>query len=78
MSSLTIRDEILERLEHLPEAAQRQVLNLVRRLPATTPTAEGTPIEDLFALSGTLDGESAHQIEEAIEAGCEQVDLDAW
>ena len=76
MASPTVRDKILSELERLPETSQRQVLEIVRTFPSPTPA--GTPIESLFAFAGSLDDESAHEMETAIEAGCEQVDLDAW
>jgi hypothetical protein len=71
-----IRDEILAELGRLPEALQWRVLEIARGFPTTAPP--GTAVEDLLALSGSLDTESAREIEAAVEAGCEQVDLDAW
>jgi hypothetical protein len=41
-------------------------------LPAVTPAT----IEELFALAGSLDDESAREMMAAIESECERVDLD--
>jgi hypothetical protein len=71
-----IRDEILEELGRLPEALQWRLLEIARDFSANG--LPGTPVKDLLALSGSLDTESARQMVETIEAGCEQVDLDAW
>ncbi len=71
-----IQHEIMEVLGRLPESLQLQVLEIARGISANRPV--GTPVADLLALSGSLDAESARQMEEAIEAGCEQVDPDAW
>lgn len=61
---------------HRSRSAQQRVLEIVRGF--SSPTPPGTPIANLLTLSGSLDEESAREMEEAIKAGCEKVDLDAW
>ena len=38
--------------------------------------SKGTPGRDLLPFAGTMDDESARQMTEAIDEGCERVDLD--
>jgi hypothetical protein len=75
MTSLKIKQELLLRLEELPEERQLEVLNFARSLP---PSPRGVPGKDLLRFAGVLDDQSAREIMEAIEEGCERVDLDEW
>jgi len=42
------------------------------------PPPKGVSGRDLLRFAGILDAESAREMEEAIEEGCERVDLDEW
>lgn len=55
-------------------AAHRAELD--RRLAdlLASPLPRGASVEDLLTIAGTLDDESARQMREVIEDGCEQVD----
>lgn len=55
---------------------QRRAAELVRALVPNLP--KGASVEDLLQVAGTLDDEAAHQMIEAIEEGCERVDLHEW
>lgn len=72
--SATIKQQILSDLDRLSPEQQRQAAELVRGLAAPLP--RGASVEDLLTIVGTLDDESARQMREAIEDGCEQVDLE--
>jgi hypothetical protein len=76
MVTAAIKDQILGDLDRLSPEQQRQAAELVRAL--VSPPPKGASIEELMTLAGTLDDESARQMREAIEEGCERVDLDEW
>jgi hypothetical protein len=71
-----IKEQILSDLERLSAEKQTRAAELVRGL--VSPTPQGTPGRDLRRFSGVLDPESAREMMEAIEEGCERVDLDEW
>lgn len=71
-----VREQILGDLDRLPPDLQQRAAELVRGL--LSPLPRGASIDDLLELSGSLDRESARQMMEAIEEGCEQVDPDEW
>ncbi len=75
MASPKLKEELLREIDRMPAEAQRQVLHLARYLSRTP---KGTPIEELRPLAGILDEESAREMRQAIEEGCEQVDLNGW
>lgn len=70
-----IRDKILEDLDQLSPALQRRAQELVHEL---VEAPKGVPGKSLAHLFGILDEESAREMEEAIEEGCEQVEPNTW
>lgn len=74
MVNATITRQILSDLGRLSPEQQRQAAELVRGL--ASPLPRGASVEDLLTIAGTLDDESARQMREAIEDGCEQVDVE--
>lgn len=76
MVTATIKEQILSDLDRLSPEQQRQAAEFVRTLASPLPV--GASVEDLMTIAGILDDESARQMREAIEEGCEQVDLDEW
>jgi len=72
----TITKEIVERMQELPVAQQRMVLEMVKSL--TGPPPKGTPAHELLACAGVISAEDARQMTQAIEEGCERVDANAW
>ena len=72
----TIREQILNDLDRLSAENQERAATLVHSLVAALP--KGASAEDLLQVAGTLDAESAREMMEAIEDGCERVDLDEW
>ncbi len=73
-----VRERILEDLDQLPPALQRRALELVHELKEKSGLPRGASRDALHQLAGTLDSESAREMREAIEEGCERVDPDAW
>jgi hypothetical protein len=71
-----IKDQILSDLDRLAPEQQRRAAELVHGLVSTVP--RGASGRDLLRFAGTLDDESAREMIEAIEEGCERVDLDEW
>lgn len=71
-----IREQILNDLDRLSPEQQRRAAELVHGLVSALPT--GAPGRSLLRFSGTLDDESAREMTQAIEEGCERVDLDEW
>lgn len=78
MAQPSIKQQILDDLDRLTPALQRRAQELVHGLAISISRPEGTPGKELLRFAGILGGESARQMEQAIEEGCERVDLDAW
>lgn len=76
MALPSIKHEILEELERLPDEDQHRVLDFARTLGRTIP--KGTPGRELLRFAGVISDEDAEQMNAAIEEGCEQVDVDEW
>lgn len=76
MVTSSVKRQILSDLERLSPEQQRRAADLIRDLAAER--QPGTSGRDLLRFAGTVDGESARQMLEAIEAGCERVDVGEW
>ena len=70
-----VKAQILSDLDQLSPEKQKRAAELVRQL---VPPPKGVSGRDLLRFAGILDAESAREMEEAIEEGCERVDLDEW
>lgn len=75
MTLTTLEQEILALLHNLALPQQREVLAFVRTL-ATPPV--GVPGHDLLAFAGAIEPHDLAILQQAIDEGCEQVNLDAW
>lgn len=71
-----IKEQILTDLNQLSPELQRRAADLVHDL--VSPLPKGAPGHGLLRFAGILDEESAREMRDAIEQGCERVDLDAW
>lgn len=71
-----IQDQILEDLGQLSATEQKRAAEMVHSL--VSPPTRGGSIEDLMRVAGSLDDQSAREMMEAIEEGCERVDLSEW
>jgi uncharacterized protein (TIGR02246 family) len=67
---------ILRRLADGSWVVARGINNMVRESQPATP--RGVPGRDLLRFAGTIDAESAREMEEAIEDGCERIDPEEW
>ncbi len=76
--STSLIPEIVAELKNLPDDLQKQVLTYVQSLKPKPTRLRGTPGEDLLRFAGTISLEDLEIMEQAIEEGCEQVDLDGW
>ena len=68
--------EIERQLKLLPLSKQEDVLRYVTAL--TSDMSNDRAQTSIMAFAGTLDAESAREMREAIEEGCEQVDAGQW
>lgn len=75
MTLTTLEQEILSHLHTLALPQQRQVLAFVRAL-STTPV--GVPGKELLAFAGLIEPRDLAALQQAIDEGCEQVNLDEW
>lgn len=71
-----IKEQIIRRLDGLPDEEQRRALDFVRSLSATTP--KGVSGRSLLRFAGAFEPEEARSMSEAIEEGCERVDAGEW
>lgn len=75
MTLTMLEQEILDQLHTLALPQQREVLAFVRTL-ATTPI--GIPGRDLLAFAGMIEAPDLIALQQAIDEGCEQVNVDEW
>jgi hypothetical protein len=71
-----VKEQILIDLDRLSPAQQERAAALVHGL--ISPLPKGVPGRDLLRFVGTMDDESAREMIEAIEEGCERIDYDGW
>lgn len=76
MVSALIEKELHEQLEQLPDAKQREVLAFARSLAEQR--LQGVSGKSLLRFAGCMNPETARQMMEAVEAGCENIDADSW
>jgi hypothetical protein len=73
---MDLRREIAERIDALAPDQQERVLQFVASLPSRAINGESGLSLRHFARS--LDSDSAQQMIQAIEEGCEQVEAGGW
>ena len=76
MNSPPIQKEILEQLEKLDATQQQRVLDFTRALAATVPP--GVAGDLLLSFAGAIDESELLLMAQAIEEGCERVDVNGW
>lgn len=76
MEAENLSEAIKEKAGCLPAEVQRKILDLLEAL-APTPS-KGVPGRDLLKFSGVISSEDARTMLEAVEEGCEKVDIDEW
>ena len=71
----TVKEQILSDLDRLSPDLQERAAELVHGLVGSLP--KGASVEDLLSV-GTLDEQAAREMMQAIEDGCERVDVNEW
>jgi len=72
----TIDREITELLHRLPEVQQQRVLAFARELAEAK--LQGIPGADLLKFGGCISTDDLQRMRDAIEEGCEAVNLGEW
>jgi len=72
--SVVLKKQILEQLDILPYEQQRRILDFARALAASVPA--GVAGRELLRFAGTIDANDLQLMAQAIEDGCERIDLD--
>ncbi|HLF01299.1 MAG TPA: hypothetical protein VI547_04945 [Anaerolineales bacterium] len=75
MSHLIVT-QVVEKLNRLPNELQQKVLNFVQDL--TVSVQRGVSGQQLLKFAGLIALDDLHVMRLAIEAGCEQVDVNGW
>lgn len=76
MTTPSLEQKILSYVQQLAPAQQSQVLAFVQHL-ATTAT-KGTPGAELLRFAGTIDLQSLHELQAAVDSDCEDIRSDEW
>lgn len=76
MSNTVLEKEILDQMSGLSLDQLQHVLDFVRDLAGRRPV--GVPGKELLAFAGTIDHEDLDVMKQAVEDGCETVDLNGW
>jgi len=76
MSQTSIKQKINEQLNHMPPELQLRVLDFTQALISSTP--RGVPGTKLLRFAGVMDAEEIRAITQAVEEGCEQVEIGEW
>ncbi|MEH2248818.1 hypothetical protein [Nostoc sp.] len=72
----SILARLIEELKVMPEDLQYRVLEFARALIGLQ--IHGVPGRKLLNFAGTISPNDIQLMREAIEQGCEQVDIDKW
>jgi len=73
-----VHDELIKQLDQLPVGQQRRVLDFARSLSSPSAAPRGIPGHELLRFAGTISPEDAQEMMDAIEEGCERIDLNEW
>ena len=76
MSDQTIQKQILDQLSKLPIEQQHQVLDFARTLAGAK--SAGRSGQELMSFAGSISIADLNMMSQAIEEGCEQVNLNEW
>ena len=71
-----ILDQLIEELKVMPEDLQYRVLEFARTLVSSQ--IHGVPGRQLLSFAGTISPNDIQLMREAIEQGCEQVEIAEW
>jgi hypothetical protein len=74
--STPVMDKVIEQLRALPDELQWRVLEFTRALAVSVP--HGVPGRQLLGFAGVIQPDDLDRMRQAIEEGCEQVDVHEW
>ncbi len=74
--NIPIINEVVEQLKIMPEHLQWQVLEFARSLAKAE--VRGTSGQQLLRFAGSIPADDLQIMREAIEQGCERIDVDEW
>lgn len=74
--SVSIINEVIKRLEIMPQHLQQRVLEFTQALVKAE--VRGTPGQQLLRFAGSIPLDDVQVMREAIEQDCERVDVDEW
>ncbi len=74
--STAVIEKVVEQMKDLPDELQWRVLEFARALALSTP--RGVPGKQLLRFAGTIPLSEVEVMRQAIEQGCEQVDVYEW
>jgi hypothetical protein len=74
--SMSVIDQVVEQLRAMPQPLQWEVLKFAHTL--TAPQVKGVSGHHLLRFAGVIPFDDLQLMQEAIEQGCEQVDLNEW
>ncbi len=71
-----ILDKLIEQLKVMPQDLQWRVLEFARALASAR--IQGVPGRQLLHFAGSIPPDDVNVMRQAIEQGCEQVELNEW
>ena len=74
--NVSVMTEIVEQLKTLPDNLQQRVLEFIQILKASA--QHEVSGKQLLRFAGTIPLDDLQRMHQAIEVGCEQVDLNEW
>ncbi|MEW6327119.1 MAG: hypothetical protein AB1487_05930 [Thermodesulfobacteriota bacterium] len=76
MLNTAVKKEIINQVGRLDYEQQRRVLDFARALLLASP--KGVSGKQLLSFAGTIPADDLKAMEQAIEDGCEKVDINEW
>jgi hypothetical protein len=74
--SMSVIEQVVEQLKAMPQPLQWQVLEFARTLLGAK--VQGVSGQQLLQFAGAIPLDDLQLMQEIIEQGCEQVDLNEW
>jgi hypothetical protein len=74
--SISVIDQVVEQLKDMPQPLQWKVLEFARTLLGAK--VQGVSGQQLLQFAGAIPLDDLQLMQEIIEQGCEQVDLNEW
>ncbi len=76
MTNTSIKNNLIDQVGKLPPELQRKVLDFAQALAMSIP--KGVKGKSLLRFEGIIPDEDLQLISNAIEEGCEKVDINEW